>query len=330
MSVNVTTTALGAVATALATVAATPSATPAVQMTFDQCWMQPISGGLQWSTLVGTTLILYCYAFSKGELLWRVLFFHAISGFCGMLMETSFSAARVCGNDNPALAAIILVNEVNWIVHEATTVLYSFIKTAVILTSDSVKRTFQILMLVLFVIFAVLRVNIGRLRFSHNALMDNDIEQAHSYAFVVWGLADLIIMVLLVWNVHEHITRSANQRSSAVLTTLMSSSVPRIAVIFFNTLAIVIIGQLFSTNPVVLNINSFVWLVKGAYPAILLLDILLTRSLLQDSRERSGKQVGPGGDGRTTNPNAYAMKDINSSTGHTGSNGAWGAKTSLV
>ncbi|KAJ3193604.1 hypothetical protein HK101_004538 [Irineochytrium annulatum] len=313
-------------------------------MSFDECWMVPISGGLQWSTLVGCSLILYCYAFSKGELLWRVLSFHAISGLFGMLMETSFSAARLCGNDNPAIAAIILVNEVNWIVHESTTVLYSFIKTAVILTSDAVKRGFQILMLVLFIVFAALRVNIGRLRYSHNTLMDNDIEQAHSYAFVVWGIADLIIMVLLVWNVHEHIARSVNQRSSAVLTTLMSSSVPRIAVIFLNTLAIVIIGQLFSTNPTVRNVNAFIWLVKGAYPAILLLDILLTRSLLQDTRERSsGKQVSPaaGGEGHrnTRNePNAYAMKDFSggqqqhagSSAGHTRSNDAWGPKSSLV
>jgi hypothetical protein len=41
--------------------------------TFDACWMEAISGGMQWATLVGCFLIFYAYMLSRGEVLWNVL-----------------------------------------------------------------------------------------------------------------------------------------------------------------------------------------------------------------------------------------------------------------
>ncbi|KAJ3214906.1 hypothetical protein HDU67_001055, partial [Dinochytrium kinnereticum] len=276
-------------ASALASVAIpTPS--------FDQCWMAAIGGGLQWSSLIGCFLIFYCFAFSKTEMLWRVLFAHALSGFLGTLMETAFIAAkRDCvplaapaPTPPTSLAYILLLNEINWIVHESTTVWYSYIKTSVIFTSESLRKVFTILMIVLFIAFSTLRVNIGRLRFSENTLNNADIAAAHSYAFLVWGFADLIILFLLVWNVWDHVKRRANAESKGMIMTLMNSSIPRIAIIFFNTFAIVAIGQLKPPTPTIINnFNSFLWLVKGSYPMILLLDILMTKSLLISSRDKS-------------------------------------------
>ncbi|KAJ3096783.1 hypothetical protein HDU96_000646 [Phlyctochytrium bullatum] len=271
--------------------------------TFDQCWMDAVDGGLQWSTLVGCFLIAYCFLFSKGELLWRVLMAHAISGFAGTLMETSFIAARTCGIQNTSLAYIILANELNWTIHEATTVFYSYIKTSVIFTSDALRRGFMYLMIALGVAFAVLRVNIGRLRFTENQLMSSHIANAHSYAFVVWGVADLVILFLLVWNVMDHIKRRVTAQSRSMIMTLLNSSIPRIAVIFFNTLAIVVVGQLPTPlSPTLANFNNFLWLVKGSYPMILLLDILMTKTMLIRTREKSSSgATGKRGNGAPPN-----------------------------
>ncbi|KAJ3105205.1 hypothetical protein HDU97_008359 [Phlyctochytrium planicorne] len=219
---------------------------------------------------------------------------HAASGFFGTLMETAFIGAKDCNINNGSLAYILLFNECNWILHEATTVWYSYIKTSVIFTSDTLKKVFMFINGFLLLVFAVLRINIGRLRFSANSLDNDDIQTAHSYAFLVWGAADLIILGLLCYNVWDHVKRRSNKESKGMIMTLMNSSVPRIAIIFFNTLFIVIIGQLKKPLPKTLdNFHSFLWLVKGTYPMILLLDILMTKSMLIAQRDKSaasGKQ----------------------------------------
>jgi hypothetical protein len=128
-------------------------------------------------------------------------------------METGFQAARASGNTDPSLAYIIAVNEINWILHEATTVLYSLLKTTAIIRTDGLRRFVYGLMGVSFVIFAALRINIGRLRYDHNTLGDADIAAAHSYAFIVWGLADLFVLIMLLINVAEHIKTSGQSVS---------------------------------------------------------------------------------------------------------------------
>ncbi|KAI8849442.1 hypothetical protein BC829DRAFT_391765 [Chytridium lagenaria] len=224
------------------------------EMSFDQCWLIAVSGGLQWSTLVGfctrclwipRNLIETGYIAAKRECVSSTAF-----------SPSTDAVATIVSS--PLLAYLLLFNELNWIVHEATTVYYSFIKTSVIFTSETLRRTFTIIMAVLMVAFAALRFNIGRLRFSNNALGNAAIANAHSYAFLVWGVADLIILFLLVWNVYDH-------NPSLSLS----------------------------------NFNSFLWLVKGSYPMILLLDILMTKTMLISSRDKSSshKRTGNRADG---------------------------------
>ncbi|KAJ3105206.1 hypothetical protein HDU97_008360 [Phlyctochytrium planicorne] len=241
-------------------------------------------------------MIFYCYSTTlKTETLWRVLMLHAVSGFVGTLMETAFIAARACNIMDTSLAYIILFNEFNWIAHEATTVWYSYIKTSVIITSEVLRKVLSGLNIVLLLVFSALRFNIGRLRFSANSLDNDDIQAAHSYAFLVWGVADLIILGLLCYNVWDHVKRRASNESKGMILTLMNSSVPRIAIIFFNTLLIVIIGQLKKPLPKTLDsFHSFLWLVKGTYPMILLIDILITKSMLVAQREKTSAQGGHG------------------------------------
>jgi hypothetical protein len=128
-------------------------------------------------------------------------------------METGFQAARASGNADTNLAYIIAFNEINWILHEATTVLYSLLKTSAIIRTNGLRRFVYGLMTVSFVIFAALRINIGILRFVHNTLGNTEIALAHSYAFIVWGLADFFVLVLLLVNVAEHIKNSGQSVS---------------------------------------------------------------------------------------------------------------------
>ncbi|KAJ3135951.1 hypothetical protein HK101_004073, partial [Irineochytrium annulatum] len=217
---------------------------------------------------------------------------HAVSGFAGTLMETAFSAARCSGNYDGNFAYIILFNEINWIVHESSTVLYSYMKTCVIITSEGMRNMVSIGMGSLFLIFAGLRANIGRLRFTQDTLGSESISAAHSYAFIVWGTADFIILCLLVYFVRDHVKNSStgSGKGPSLMMTLFKSSVPRIGIIFFNTFAIVIVGQYYnSTNLRLGTFNSYLWLCKGAYPAILLLDVLMTKSLLIEAKTKSNQ-----------------------------------------
>ncbi|KAI9326145.1 hypothetical protein DFJ73DRAFT_177437 [Zopfochytrium polystomum] len=138
--------------------------------------------------------------------------------------------------------------------------------------------------------FMAARLNIGRLRYAANRLMDSNIELAHNYAFLIWGSADLILMVLLALNVLEYASQKSNpalQQGQFVLRTLLNSSIPRFAVIFINTLLICVVNFVvhYSNHDAIdyltlQNVSKFAWMVKGSYTTLLLLDILMTRFLL--------------------------------------------------
>ncbi|KAJ3327843.1 hypothetical protein HDU76_011027, partial [Blyttiomyces sp. JEL0837] len=225
---------------------------------------------------------------------------HAISGFMGELIEDAYIGTVNCELTNPIFAYLLLFNEINWTLHESSTVYYSFIKTRIVIINKTVEKAMEITMIVLFVAFVALRANIARLRFTHNVLMDDDIRTAHSYAYIAWGFADLVVLVLLVWNVLDQM-RNLSNAGGRMVKTLMHSSVPRIGVIFINTLCIVITSYIESGDTTLQNFSVFLWLVKGTYPIILLLDILMTRFLLynisdhEPSKPLSHKHTTPTG-----------------------------------
>ncbi|KAJ3247870.1 hypothetical protein HDU78_002951 [Chytriomyces hyalinus] len=254
---------------------------------FDVCWMNQMNG-LQWVELVGGALILYCYCLTttseaKGYM-WRTLLACGVSGICGILMETAFAAANDCGNTDPNLAYIIAFNEINWIIHEVTVVLYSLFKSLSVITNHALKNSVYMIMAVLGVIFAALRINIGVNRFKFNMLGNHEISVAHSWAFISWGIADLVIIVLLVMSTLTYMKNDAGSNIGGAFKTILTSSIPRIFVIFINTICIVIVGQFMNPSPTLSNFNHFLWWVKGTYPLIMLIDILLTKDLLMKSK----------------------------------------------
>ncbi|KAI8892673.1 hypothetical protein BC833DRAFT_610989 [Globomyces pollinis-pini] len=171
-----------------------------------------------------------------------------------------------------------MINEVNWIIHEATTVFYSTIKLETVITNQTHKKILQGILGVSFAVFALLRLNIGRLRFSANTTMNNDIAQAHSYAFIIWGFADLIIFILLIKNT---LNIGSGEVAGGLLVTLLKSSLPRIMILVINTFVIVILGQLSSPLSTAMNnLNSLAWSIKGAYPILLMFDMHTTKDML--------------------------------------------------
>ncbi|KAJ3332777.1 hypothetical protein HDU76_013104 [Blyttiomyces sp. JEL0837] len=147
------------------------------------------------------------------------------------------------------------------------------------------KRICDVVMICLFFAFFAFRINIARLNLSNAP--QSQVRFATAFAFAIWGVADLIVLGLLVWNVIDHVQKSKDELRSNVMRTLLKSSVPRMAIIFLNTLSFVIVSFITPQSETVQNINQFNFMVKGAYPLILLLDILMTKSMLIDLRDKA-------------------------------------------
>ncbi|KAJ3317016.1 hypothetical protein HDV06_002206, partial [Boothiomyces sp. JEL0866] len=108
------------------------------------------------------------------------------------------------------------------------------------------------------------------------------IAQAHSYAFIVWGTADLILFGLLIANT---INQCKVNATKGMIMVLFTSSVPRFLFLIINTFIIVVLGQISSLNEGQANLNSLVWTFKGSYPLVLLFDLITTRDMLIQKAE---------------------------------------------
>ncbi|KAI8898791.1 hypothetical protein BC833DRAFT_588386 [Globomyces pollinis-pini] len=157
------------------------------------------------------------------------------------------------------------------------------------------KKALHMVLGVCLIIFALLRFNIGRVRFTDNTLNNVAIGKAHSYAFLIWGLTDLIVFGLLIQNT----VSIGSQAVDGILKTLFKSSIPRIMILVINTFIIVILGQIIPYNPSGVslnNLNNLAWAIKGTYPIILLFDMHTTKDMLmmkQSSLSGSTSQTYP-------------------------------------
>ncbi|KAJ2994027.1 hypothetical protein HDV02_001914 [Globomyces sp. JEL0801] len=238
--------------------------------------------GLAWVQTVGCLFIIYGYFVSNKKFLWKVLLAHGISGFLGLVIENLFIAKQQ-SNKAENWAFLLLINEVNWIIHEATTVWYSSVKLSAIITNSMHKKVLNGILFACLAIFALLRLNIGYLRFRDNTTMNPSIATAHSYAFLIWGFADLVIFVLLIQNTIS----LGSQSVDGLLGTLFKSSIPRITILVLNTFLIVVLGQLSTPLSVGMNnLNSLAWAIKGTYPIILMFDMHTTKDMLLMTQEK--------------------------------------------
>jgi hypothetical protein len=142
-------------------------------------------------------------------------------------------------------------------------------KLEAVIIREKVKMIVRGVMGVLFVGFTVFRIQIGVLRVQYNTTGNALIAEAHSNAFIFWGLADLLIFVLLVYNGYVEIKKHPNPQIASLFFVLMQSSIPKLFVIVLNTILIVIVGQVRGTpSQGISDLNTFIWSVKGTYPVL--------------------------------------------------------------
>ena len=89
-------------------------------------------------------------------------------------------------------------------------------------------------MMFLFAGFAAFRINIGLLRVQYNVTGNIWISQAHAFAFMWWGAAELIVLGMLLFFTKQYVSSNTSQNGNIVLG-LFQSSVPRIGLIVLNS-----------------------------------------------------------------------------------------------
>ncbi|KAI9320349.1 hypothetical protein DFJ73DRAFT_786030 [Zopfochytrium polystomum] len=259
------------------------------QTRFDVCWLETLSGGGKWTNMLGCSLIVYCWAFSERKFLWNLLLVHAFGGLAGTLVEGAWVAAANCGLTTPGdpssnLRYILLVNELDWIPHESAVIAYSYLKTKGILQNPTAQKALNCFLALIFLLYVACRINIGRLRFANNIQSNDDIALAHTQVYTLWFAADVVLFALLTWNL---VVALAFAPPNAILRTLLNSSLPRFAVIVANNLLLSVLnfaqrapGLDPQAAATLKNAAKFTSLVKGTYPVILLIDVLMTKYML--------------------------------------------------
>ncbi|KAI8897452.1 hypothetical protein BC833DRAFT_621252 [Globomyces pollinis-pini] len=245
---------------------------------------QFIGNGPNWILTFGCISVIYAYSISNKVFLWKVLLVHGISGFLGLLIQNFYIAKQGCCKVE-SWQILIFLNELNWITHETSTVVYSLSKLEVVITEGVYRKYLKYFLLVLWSFYGCARGYIGYLRFVNNTLNNPAIDAAHSYAYLIWGFTDIVIFVLLIISTYRHFTRSKQTTFNLILT-LLESSIFRLSIMILNTLMIAILYQV--QNPQSLTWVSFSnlgWAIKGAYPFILLIDMHTTKDRLIMAKE---------------------------------------------
>jgi hypothetical protein len=238
--------------------------------------------------IIGAILLIYCYTFSKGSDIWRVLLVMGISAFCGNVIEASYQSIRQTGYDNPLLSILLVFNEVFWFLMEAAGLLYSYLKLSVVIMNDRLKRICDYTMAILLVVFFSLRLNIGAQRYMANSLTGVQITIAHSYAYIAWGLGDLLVLGIFAANYRNFL-----KRGNKLAISVLNSSAPRMLIILANTLIITYLGiheslsidqqqQQQHTAVNVITPVSLPWLIKRAYNVIFLFDCIISRNMINE------------------------------------------------
>ncbi|KAI8914362.1 hypothetical protein EDD86DRAFT_259640 [Gorgonomyces haynaldii] len=230
-----------------------------------------------WTQTVGCVMLIYAFFLGKRRILDQILLANGITGVFGVAVEFAFLAQQRQGIAWPI---ILLLNEVNWIVFECTIVMYSLVKLEPIIEGKNIKMLIRGVFGVLGCAYMIARCYIGFLRYRKSTVMDAEIMKAHSWAFIVWGLADALLVCLLIVYTFKTIRSLRLAESKDIASAIFKSSIPRLALIMTNTLVIAALGLL-DTSP---TMDSLAWLIKAAYPSILLLDIQITKNMLREAR----------------------------------------------
>ena len=103
------------------------------------------TSGLSSVQTVCTFYIIYAYMLYTRKTLWHVLIVHAVSGMLGTFIENTFIAKQM-SSPHESWAFLLGLNEINWILHESMTVLYSLLKLETIVIASTQKKILRMIM----------------------------------------------------------------------------------------------------------------------------------------------------------------------------------------
>jgi hypothetical protein len=175
------------------------------------------------------------------------------------------------------------LGEIFLIINESAVVLYSLLKLEVAIPSEKVKRGLRIFLFICFLGFSAGRIWDGVIRVQYRTTSNSETKKIQGIAFIFWGLADTAIFGLLGWVTLYHVRKSGDQVAS-VVRTIMTSSLPRLFIIAFTTILMIIIGV--TEQPDNVDLQNFYMIliaVKCSYPVCLIALTLTNCSLLVDS-----------------------------------------------
>jgi uncharacterized membrane protein len=233
--------------------------------------------------VVGCSYLCYQYLLSdRASTMVYVLFAHGLSGLIGIFVETAFGAHKQC-QISSNVAILLGLNEICWIINESSSVLYSYLKCRSVIPLKYTKFI-EAYFISLFIGFFGCRINIGVLRVKHNVINSLTISEAHSFAFIFWGLADVTVMGLLLYAFNKNRKKDTVTSYDALLI-MLRSSLPRLFCMTLNTLCIVVVGFIGGFFPELMvaslvDFNIVLWIIKGSYSIILLLDWLNTKEMI--------------------------------------------------
>ncbi|KAJ3122466.1 hypothetical protein HK098_002804 [Nowakowskiella sp. JEL0407] len=276
--------------------------------TFSQCWLAALGNDRgAWTLLSASVLMAYSYTLSNRKFLWNILLVNAISGIIGIIVQTSFTAVNVVdakasvsnrgcndiypkdGSAQAALGYMLGTNEAFWYLNEVSIKVETVTKVTL---ARPIGLALRALMGAFVIAYLPLRIFIGYLRTKNHTDWDDEIGRAHAFAFIAWGLAELIIAGMLM----QAAIYAKDQASVLqIIRTIFSSSIFRLLVISINQICIVIVslipkpaGKKYDAESV---FEDVLWLIRGIYPMIMIVDILSTQTLLAQQSESMSKNT---------------------------------------
>ena len=249
-------------------------------------------GGLGWILTIGSILIIYGYLLSTKGKLWKVLLIHGLGQLIAIFIENFFRAGQqVDKASGIRFAWIVFPDKAALIASESATVLYSYIKLEIVLTSRVYRNYLKAFLIVCFLGFAAGRVWEGLVIYNDQifqTITQSNISaaRAQSFSAAFWVAADIAILVLLLFYTIEYL--QSGGLVSVLIGKLFQSSIPRLFIIILVTFGLLIVGlldeDLKQNNENVKNVTSWLNALKCTFPLILLFDMLTTKDLLlQDS-----------------------------------------------
>ncbi|KAI8914361.1 hypothetical protein EDD86DRAFT_85457 [Gorgonomyces haynaldii] len=219
--------------------------------------------GLQWSQTVGYLFIMYGFLVGTRNWHWQILLAHAVSGIMAIVLTTMHSRTQLSG--------ILIVNELFWIINQATLVFYAFEKLHPVLGRQKHQKYIVFAMAGFLIGFSATRIAEGATRFQFNTMYNPDVNIVEAFANVFVALGECMILYLLF--AHTQVLYQLRKRDQVVHfpTLILKSFVPRLAFIALLKILLCVVSFL-PSRPA--NLLEMILMLEAFYPIVLFYDMM--------------------------------------------------------